>query len=138
MRMRISFALIGVALILNVTQAMAEHLPGERHIFRTLCAVAGTIGGVAIGGLIGDTGGKNYSRNVTTGVVVGGIGGGVGGFFLGRMIDKGRARSHQNNLQRQRLDHQKISEAQARAMDVVANEFAARFRKPVSEPTSGK
>jgi len=142
MTMRISFALmLAAALFLNATQAMAGHLPGERHIFRTVGALAGVFGGAAIGVTIGDTGSTNYTRNVTAGLLVGGIGGGVGGFFLGRMIDKGRARSHQADPQKSnpgKPDQQKISEIQARAMEQVTKELAARLRQPALQPVAGR
>jgi hypothetical protein len=141
MAARIHIALLlGAALSLTASQAVAGHLPGERHIFRTIGAVAGTFGGAALGVTIGDAaGGNNYTRNVTTGLVVGGIGGGVGGFFLGRWIDKSRARRHQSHPQKSnRPDKQKISEAQARAMDLVTKEFAARLRQPASSPAAEK
>ncbi len=129
------------ALLLSALPALAEHLPGERHTWRTALAFAGAFGGAVIGGVAGNSGGIDWQRNSAIGVVVGGIGGGVGGFFLGRMIDKSKARHNQPDPNKPDLNkpsQQRINEAQARAMDIVTKEFAARLLPPAQEPAAAK
>ena len=122
------------AFFLSASQAMAGHLPGERHTWRTVFSVAGAFGGALVGGAAGyDASSINQTRNITMGLVFGGVGGGVGGFFLGRLIDKSRARNNQpvpTKPDPNKPSQQSINEAQARAMDIVAREFAARLRAP--------
>ena len=140
-RKRLSLMAVA-ALFLSASQAMAGHLPGERHTWRTVCTVVGVIGGIAIGGSIGyEASDSNRDRNATVGVVAGGIGGGVGGFLLGRLIDKSKARHNppnQNKPDVNKPDTQHFKEAQARAMDVVAREFAARLKPVAEEPVPAR
>ncbi len=124
------------ALLINASTAMAKHMPGERHTWRTVFSVAGTFGGIMLGGMAGGMSRTNMSQNIATGMIVGGIGGGVGGFFLGRMVDKSKARNNQLNPDRSDLNkvsQKRHNEAQARAMDIVARQYASRLLPPDEE-----
>ncbi len=141
MATRVSFVLmLAAALLLSVTPALAEGIPGEQKTFRTVCAVGGIIGGALVGWGIGLAATDRY-EGAGGGAVVGTVGGGVGGYFLGRMIDKNQARNRQVKPQQlgpSKPSQQRINEAQARAMDVVAKQFAARLRPPSSKPAEEK
>ncbi len=135
-RKHLSLMLVA-ALFLSASQAMAEHLPGERHTWRTVFTVAGAFGGIVIGGVVGyGADSSNQARNVTVGVVAGGIGGGVGGYLLGRLVDKSKARNNQPDQNKPDLNKpstQRLNEAQARAMEIVARQFAAKLRPVAGE-----
>ncbi len=138
-RKHLSLMLVA-AFFMSATQAMAGHLPGERHTWRTVCTVVGVFGGMAIGASIGWGANDSY-RGAGVGVVVGGIGGGVGGYLLGRMIDKSKARNNPPNQNKPDVNKpasQHFMEAQARAMDIVAREFAARLKTVAEEPVATK
>ncbi len=138
-RKHLSLMLV-VAFFLSVSQAVAQHMPGERHTWRTVCTVAGVFGGMAIGGAVGWEAADTY-RGAGVGVVVGGVGGGVGGYLLGRIIDKSKARNNppgQNKPDLNKPDAQHFNEARARAMDIVAKEFAAKLKPIAEEPAPAR
>ncbi len=141
MEIRKHLLMISVAaFFLSASQAMAQHLPGERHTWRTVCTVAGVFGGMAIGGAAGWEATDTY-RGAGVGVVVGGVGGGVGGYLLGRMVDKSKARNNppsQNKPDLNKPEAQHFKEAQRRAMDIVAREFAAKLKPIAEEPAQAR